>query len=102
MGTALKKMMIKKIITILLLTFSFAVSKAVASPENDRVYQLESVGWLKSRDNLDDIFAEFLDQEYSKYFEGQSRFVVKKISALNDILKQSEVPYSTLIQKPEI
>jgi hypothetical protein len=93
---------IKKIITLILVLLSVSFSHAVASPENDRVYQLESVGWLKSSDNLDDIFSEFLDQEYEKYFEGQSRFVVKKISGINDILKQSEVSYSTLIQKTEI
>lgn len=97
MGTA-----IKKIITFLVLIFTTSISTAVASPENDRVYQLESLAWLKSSDNLDDIFSEFLEQEYTKYFESQSRFVVKKISGISDILKQSELPYSTLIEKPEV
>lgn len=86
----------------MILVFSLCLSNAEASPENDRVYQLETVGWLKSSDNLDDIFSEFLDQEYAKYFEGQSRFVVKKITGINEILQKAEAPYSTLIEKPEI
>ena len=91
-----------KIIAFFALMIIAVASKAVASPEYDRVYQLESVSWLKSSDNLDDIFAEFLDQEYAKYFELHSRFLVKKIAPINEILGKSAVPYSTLIEKPEV
>jgi hypothetical protein len=101
-ATIHKKIMALKGIAVLIAIFSIATPRAVASPENDRVYQLESLGWLKSSDNLDDIFSEFLDQEYTKYFEGQSRFVVKKLSGMKEILKQSDISYSKLIEKPEI
>ena len=97
MGTTLQK-----IITILFLFISLASPHASASPENDRVYQLDSLGWLKSSDNVDDIFSEFLDEEYGRYFQKQSRFLVKKISSIGEVLAKSSVPYSTLIQKPEV
>ena len=94
--------MSKNIFAIITFVLISLTSNAFASPENDRVYQLESLAWLKSSDNLDDIFSEFLDQQYTKYFETQSRFMVKKLGGLNDLLTQGKVPYSTLITKPEI
>ena len=92
----------KKITAILILFASSISLSAWASPENDRVYQLESLGWLKSSDNVDDVFSEFLDQEYAHYFDSQSRFVVRKISSMKDIFEKSTLPYSTLIQSPEV
>ena len=92
----------KNLITTFVLMVSMTASKAVASPEYDRVYQLDSVAWLKSSDNVDDIFSEFLDQEYAKYFESHPRFQVKKISSLNSLLTQSDVSYQTLIDSPEV
>ena len=97
MGTELKK-----IIALLILCLLSPNLKAVASPENDRVYQLESLAWLKSSDNIDDVFSEFLDQEYARYFGSQSRFVIKKISSLKGILEKSKIPYSTLIQSNDV
>jgi hypothetical protein len=92
----------KKIIVAFVLFTVATLSTAVASPEFDRVYQLETVGWLKSSDNVDDIFADFLDQQYSKFFEKQSRFLVKKISSIQDVLAKSDAPYATLIENADV
>lgn len=92
----------KKIIQSLTFFAALATFEANASPEFDRVYQLDSVAWLKSSDNLDEIFSEFLDQHYTQYFQSHPRFEVKKISSLNSILTQKDVPYETLVQDPVI
>ena len=102
MGAITKKIMAFKIFTLFILMLTVSSSLAIASPENDRVYQLESLGWLKSSDNVDDIFSEFLNQEYTKYFESQSRFIIKKLNSMSDLLGKSALPYTTLIGKPEV
>jgi hypothetical protein len=78
------------------------VTPAWASPEYDRVYQLESLGWLKAHDNVDGIFADYLDEQYEKYFKRQSRFVIKKLTRLSDVLGKSSLTYSELIQNTDI
>lgn len=75
---------------------------ALASPENDRVYQFEYLGWLKPHDNVDGIFADYLDEQYAKYFKRQSRWGIKKLNRLNDVLGKSDLSYWELIQKPEV
>ncbi len=81
---------------------SIVQSQAVASPEYDRVYQLESVSWLKASDNVDGMFADFLDDQYTKYFAGHDRFLVKKIDSLTTVLENSKASYSTLIENTEV
>lgn len=92
----------QKIITLLAFIFLAVSLSAQASPEYDRVYQLESLGWLPSHDNVDGIFTEYLDEQYTKYFKRQSRFVIKKLTRVQDVLGSSSVPYSELIGKPEV
>jgi hypothetical protein len=77
-------------------------SIANASPENDRVYQLETVGWLKASDNSDGIFADYMDDQYAHYFSGQTRFVPKLLKGLNSVLDQSSTQYPELVQQADI
>ncbi len=82
----------------LLVTSEFAH----ATPELDRVYQLESVGWLKPYDNVDGIFTEFLDEQYTKYFQAQNRFSIKKLNGLEAVFKNSKTPYYQLIEQAQV
>jgi hypothetical protein len=83
--------------------FSNGISSvAQASPENDRVYQLDTVAWLKSSDNADGIFTEYLDDQYATYFSQQTRFVVKPLKGLRDVLDSSSAKYSELVAEPQI
>ena len=77
-------------------------SIAWASPENDRVYQLDSISWLKSTDNADGIFSDYLDEQYTQYFKNQSRFIVKPLKRLNEILGESKAKYSDLVMQTEM
>jgi hypothetical protein len=77
-------------------------SVAQASPEIDRVYQLETVAWLKSSDNADGIFTDYLDDQYAAYFSQQTRFVVKPLKGLRDVLDSSSAKYPELVAEPAI
>ena len=75
---------------------------ANASPENDRVYQLDTVAWLKASDNADGVFTEYLDDQYASYFSQQTRFVVKPLKGLREVLDSSSAKYPELVTQPEI
>lgn len=86
----------------LFLTLLSLSGSARASPEYDRVYQFESVSWLKASDNVDGVFAEYLNEQFTQYFSGQSRFIVKPLKGMQEILDSSSAKYTDLIQQPEI
>lgn len=73
-----------------------------ASAELDHRYELETVGFLKAWDNVDGIFAGYVAQAYRGYFSHQSRFILQDLSQADTILSKSTIPYSNLIDDPEI
>jgi hypothetical protein len=75
---------------------------ADASPEYDRVYQFETISWLRPSDNVDGVFAEYLNEQFTQYFSGQSRFIAKPLKGIQEILDSSSAKYTELIQQPEI
>jgi len=75
---------------------------ARASPENDRVYQLDGIAWLRASDNADGIFSDYLEDQYATYFSGQSRFTVVPLKGLREILDHSSARYPELIQQADI
>ena len=87
---------------LLALAFFGSPSAAFATPENDRVYQLDTLGWVKPSDNVDGVFTEFLDEQFSKYFSGQGRFVVKPLKGLKEVFEKSTAKYDDLVRDPEI
>jgi hypothetical protein len=91
----------KRIPSLILALLAFCTT-AVASPEYDRVYQFESVSWLKPSDNVDGVFAEYLNEQFAQYFSAQSRFIVKPLKGIQEILDSSSAKYTDLIQQPEI
>ena len=78
------------------------ISPAQASPEYDRVYQLETLGWLKAADNVDGLFVDYLNEVYSKYFKRQSRFIIKDLGGLDSVLGNSSLSYHQLITNRDI
>jgi hypothetical protein len=94
-----------KIVVMFLLAWLGVAASAIpaeASPENDRVYQLDSVAWLKASDNADGVFSSYLDDQYAKYFSAQSRFEVKPLKGLRDVLDTSSAKYAELVTQPEL
>ncbi|MBC7396725.1 MAG: hypothetical protein H7333_04705, partial [Bdellovibrionales bacterium] len=90
---------LKKIIALCSFVFILQSSRALAAPENDRVYQLDTVGWLKASDNADGVFADYLDDQYSRFFGKQTHFVIRKLKNLDELLGKSKEKYNELIQQ---
>lgn len=102
MGPIIKKVSRTLRRAFLPLLFTGLIAPAHASPEVDRVYQLESIGWLKPSDNLDGVFSDYLEEQYSHYFSGQGRFIVKPLKGLGEVFGNSKAKYRDLVQEPEI
>lgn len=78
------------------------VSPVQANTDLDRKYALESIGILRSWDNVDGLFADYVASAYRDYFSHQSRFRLQDLSKSDPILTQSKIPYGKLIADPEI
>jgi len=104
MGTASNQKVAR--LKFLILTFSFlslmAGNVAWSSPENDRIYALDTLGWLRAADNVDGIFGSYMDDIFQKYFSEQSRFDVRSLNSADSILSDSKVPYPIIIQDNEV
>jgi hypothetical protein len=75
---------------------------AHATAELDRKYSLETIGTLRSWDNVDGLFAEYVASAYKEYFSHQSRFRLQDLSKANELLSQSKLSYAKSIEDPEI
>jgi hypothetical protein len=75
---------------------------AQATTELDRLYTLETVGFLKSWDNVDGMFADYVSHTYRDYFARQSRFVLQDLSKGNEILTKAKIPYHRVIEDADI
>lgn len=86
----------------LLGTFVLTAPVAWTAPDLDRQYQLETIGFLKSWDNVDGLFADYVSSAYQQYFAKQSRFVLVDLSKSDTVLSQSKIPYRQLIDDTDI
>lgn len=77
-------------------------SVVFASGDLDHYYSLESIGYLRSWDNVDGLFEQYVQEAYNDYFATESRFRAQSLSAADKILKKSQAPYKQLIQDKEI
>jgi hypothetical protein len=84
------------------LAFLFTLTSAQASPQNDRVYQLDTLSWLKAADNVDGIFADYLDDLYTRYFKRQSRFAVKPLVGLDAVIGKTSLTYNEIINNKDV
>jgi hypothetical protein len=75
---------------------------AHATAELDRLYAFETVGLLKSWDNVDGLFTDYVASGYKDYFAGQTRFVTQDLSKADELFDKSKLPYNKVINDPEI
>lgn len=75
---------------------------ALASPELDRLYALETIGFLKAWDNVDGLFADYVTAAYKDYFANQSRFVVNDLSKADSVFSSSKLPYNQVIDDADL
>ncbi|MDR3606285.1 MAG: hypothetical protein P4M08_02770 [Oligoflexia bacterium] len=75
---------------------------AHATPELDRRYALDTVGYLRSWDNMDGLFVDYVADAYRDYFSRQSRFTVQDLGKADTVLSRSKIPYKKLIEDREI
>src|SRR4051812_21246579 len=85
------------LISALLFASTLHLPNAQATTELDRIYALETVGYLKSWDNVDGMFVDYVSTAYKEYFAKQSRFVLQDLTRGSDILAKSKLPYNKLI-----
>lgn len=78
------------------------VSNAQASLELDRKYSLKSIGYLKSWDNVDGLFSDYVDKAYEQFFLQESRFEPRDLSKEVQLLETSKISYRKLIQDKRI
>ena len=75
---------------------------AHATPELDRRYAFEATGYLRSWDNVDGLFGDYVDAAYKDYFAKQTRFRLQKLTAADPVLTESKIPYHRVIDDPDI
>jgi hypothetical protein len=80
----------------------FCATLAFGNPELDRKYALESIGFLKSWDNVDGLFTEYVQSAYTDYFSKESRFIVQELTQADTVLYQSKIPYQKLIMDADV
>jgi hypothetical protein len=91
-----------KFSAVLFLVSSIVATSAFATTELDRQYALESVGFLRSWDNVDGLFTDYVENAYKDYFSKQSRFVVQDLSKVDDLLVHSKLGYQKAIEDPQV
>lgn len=79
-----------------------AAGVARASAELDRRYSLDSVGALRSLDNVDGLFTDYVSKAIREYFAGHPRFVLQDVSRADAVLEGSKLEYSKLIDDPKV
>ncbi|NBU20172.1 hypothetical protein EBS43_01970 [bacterium] len=88
---------------LLLISWAFLLTDdGFANAHLDRQYRLESLGLLKSQDNVDHILSEYLENAYQSFFSQQSRFQAISSRAVDQALNDSKLPYSKIITDPEV
>ena len=85
-----------------LILSSLGIGPAWANSELDRQYSLETVGILRSWDNVDGLFADYVAAAYKSYFSHQSRFTLQDLSKTDVVLSNSKIPYNKLIEDEQI
>src|SRR6478609_5668088 len=66
---------------------------AHATAELDHRYALETLGALRSWDNVDGLFGDYVKTAYQEYFSHQSRFRFQDLSKVDSALMTAKIPY---------
>ncbi|NDD92082.1 hypothetical protein EBZ37_08360 [bacterium] len=75
---------------------------SLASPEFDRRYSLQSVGALKSSDNVDGLFSNYVADALKDYFSGQPRFTMQDLTTAQSLIDKSKLPYDQVIEDSKV
>lgn len=67
------------------------------SVDLDRQFKLESVGVLRSLDNVDGVFAEYIGEAFGSYLKQPGRFLFVDLKAVDSILSRSQLPYDKAV-----
>lgn len=81
---------------------AFISQTARATTELDKRFALDSVGFLRSWDNVDGLFVDYVSGAYKDYFAHQSRFSLQDLSKADHVFDHSKLPYIKVIDDPEI
>lgn len=76
---------------------------ARATAELDQKYALETIGALRSWDNVDGLFADYVAAAYKDYFARQGRFRAVDLAKADALLSGNpKIPYAKAIEDREI
>src|SRR4051794_15580243 len=75
---------------------------AGASSIVDRQYELETIGALRSTDNIDGLLADQLSEVFKKFLLNESRFTFTDLKTADLFFQQSKLSYSEIIKDPDI
>jgi hypothetical protein len=91
-----------QVFILALFAAGFNGQSAFANAELDHRYALDSVGFLRSWDNVDGLFTDYVEGAYKDYFSRQSRFVVQDLSKVDDVLLHSKLGYQKAIEDKQV
>lgn len=75
---------------------------ALANTDLDRKFMLETIGFVRSWDNVDGLFSDYVATAYKDYFAKQTRFTLQDLSKADGLLTQSKIPYNELLKDTEL
>ncbi len=75
---------------------------AHASPEMDRRFSLQTIGALRSSDNVDGLFSDYVSRAIRDYFDSQPRFILQDLASAQRLIDDSKVPYSKVVEDQKI
>jgi len=99
-GSAISR--IRASLWIAVATLAIVPAPARATSELDRQYAFQTIGFLRSWDNMDGLFSDYVSSAYRDFFGHQSRFVVQDLSKADVLLGKSAIPYHQVIEDREI
>ena len=84
------------------LIIAFQEATAQSSTELDRQFKLETIGCLRSWDNVGGLLAESVVSAYKDFFAKQGRYVFNDLSPADALLSQAKISYKKIIEDSEI
>lgn len=92
---------LSRIAVTILLAF-FASPFSFGSSEQDKRYAFETIGFLRSIDNIDGLFAEYTANTYRTYFNKAARFTFVDLSKTDSIFSHSKLSYRKILEDRDI
>lgn len=80
----------------------FLSAQAHATAELDRRFAIETVGILKSWDNVDGLFENYVQESFREVFSREPRFVLHDLSKANEKITNSSLPLHKIIEDSAI